>query len=146
MQSSVSGRFHLIQKDGWTLIDDSYNANPSSFISALKNLKKMFPKNRKIVVCGAMAELGNSSNYLHEQVGMSMINFGVDKLISLGGAEVRSYLEGWKNAGGLDKDSLCFSELPELLNYFEICLRKDDVVLVKGSRSAKMDEFVKKVI
>ncbi len=55
---SVKGRFQQMHKEDWILIDDTYNANPSSFKSVLENLNNMFPERRKIVVCGPMAELG----------------------------------------------------------------------------------------
>ena len=139
---SVKGRFQQINMDDWILIDDTYNANPSSFQSVLENLNKMFPERRKIVVCGAMAELGDSSQEFHRQVGNTMHNCGVEKMYGLGGEEIEFYLEGWKNAGGEKTAARHFSELAELLPAFKAELQSEDVVLVKGSRSAKMERFV----
>ncbi len=139
---SVKGRFQQINKDDWILIDDTYNANPSSFQSVLENLNKMFPERRKIVVCGAMAELGDSSPEFHRQVGNTMFNRGVEKMYGLGGEEIEFYLEGWKNAGGEKTAARHFNELAELLPAFKAELQSKDVVLVKGSRSAKMERFV----
>jgi UDP-N-acetylmuramoyl-tripeptide--D-alanyl-D-alanine ligase len=139
---SVKGRFQQINKDDWILIDDTYNANPSSFQSVLENLNKMFPERRKIVVCGAMAELGDSSPEFHRQVGITMLNCGVEKMYGLGGEDIEYYLEGWKNAGGEKTAARHFSELAELLLAFKAELQSEDVVLVKGSRSAKMERFV----
>ncbi len=139
---SVKGRFQQINKDDWILIDDTYNANPSSFQSVLENLNKMFPERRKIVVCGAMAELGDSSPEFHRQVGNTMFNRGVEKMYGLGGEEIEFYLEGWKNAGGEKTAARHFNELAELLPAFKAEMQSKDVVLVKGSRSAKMERFV----
>ena len=139
---SVKGRFQQIKMDDWILIDDTYNANPSSFQSVLENLNKMFPEHRKIVVCGAMAELGDSSPEFHRQVGNTMFNCGVEKMYGLGGEEIEFYLEGWKNAGGEKTAARHFNELAELLPAFKAELQSEDVVLVKGSRSAKMERFV----
>ena len=139
---SVKGRFQQIKMDDWILIDDTYNANPSSFQSVLENLNKMFPERRKIVVCGAMAELGDSSPEFHRQVGNTMFNCGVEKMYGLGGEEIEFYLEGWKNAGGEKTAARHFNELAELLPAFKAELQSKDVVLVKGSRSAKMERFV----
>ena len=139
---SVKGRFQQINMDDWILIDDTYNANPSSFQSVLENLNKMFPERRKIVVCGAMAELGDSSPEFHRQVGNTMFNCGVEKMYGLGGEEIEFYLEGWKNAGGEKTAARHFNELAELLPAFKAELQSKDVVLVKGSRSAKMERFV----
>ena len=139
---SLTGRFQQIEMDDWTLIDDTYNANPSSFRSVLENLQKMFPERRKIVVCGEMAELGNLSSQLHRKVGETMVKRGVEKMFGLGGAEIELYLEGWKNGGGKLKAAKHFSNFSELLVTFKEELLPADVVLVKGSRSAQMERFV----
>lgn len=146
LKLSVKGRFQQIIKDDWILIDDTYNANPSSFKSVLENLNKMFPSRRKIVVCGVMAELGDSSPEFHRQVGNNMVNCGVEKMFGLGGAEIEFYLEGWKNAGGKTTETKHFNELTELLHSFKATLQAEDVVLVKGSRSAKMERFVEAML
>ena len=146
LKLSVKGRFQQIIKDDWILIDDTYNANPSSFKSVLENLNKMFPSRRKIVVCGVMAELGDSSPEFHRQVGNNMVNCGVEKMFGLGGAEIEFYLAGWKNAGGEKTSGKHFNELTELLHSFKATLQAEDVVLVKGSRSAKMERFVEAML
>ena len=146
LKLSVKGRFQQIIKDDWILIDDTYNANPSSFKSVLENLNKMFPERRKIVVCGVMAELGDSSPEFHRQVGNNMVNCGVEKMFGLGGAEIEFYLAGWKNAGGEKTSGKHFNELTELLHSFKATLQAEDVVLVKGSRSAKMERFVEAML
>ena len=146
LKLSVKGRFQQIIKDDWILIDDTYNANPSSFKSVLENLNKMFPSRRKIVVCGVMAELGESSPEFHRQVGNNMVNCGVEKMFGLGGAEIEFYLAGWKNAGGEKTSGKHFNELTELLHSFKATLQAEDVVLVKGSRSAKMERFVEAML
>ena len=102
----------------------------------------MYPDRRKIVVCGAMAELGNLSPEFHRQVGENMVKNGVEKMFGLGAAEIKFYLEGWKNGGGKLKAAKHFDELTELLISFKEQLSTEDVVLVKGSRSAKMERFV----
>ena len=139
---SVTGRFQQIEMDNWILLDDTYNANPSSFRSVLENLHKMYPERRKIVVCGAMAELGNLSPDSHRQIGEAMVKSGVEKMFGLGGAEIELYLEGWKNGGGKLEAAKHFSDITELLVTFKEELLPADVVLVKGSRSAHMERFV----
>ena len=139
---SVTGRFQQIEMDNWILLDDTYNANPSSFRSVLDNLHKMYPERRKIVVCGAMAELGNLSPDSHRQVGEAMVKSGVEKMFGLGGAEIELYLEGWKNGGGKLEAAKHFLDISELLVTFKEELMPADVVLVKGSRSSHMERFV----
>jgi UDP-N-acetylmuramoyl-tripeptide--D-alanyl-D-alanine ligase len=146
LKLSVKGRFQQIIKDDWILIDDTYNANPSSFKSVLENLNKMFAERRKIVVCGVMAELGDSSPEFHRQVGSTMVNCGVEKMFGLGGEEIEYYLAGWKKAGGEKTAAKHFNELTELRHSFKATLQPEDVVLVKGSRSAKMERFVEAML
>jgi len=143
---SVKGRYQKIEMDDWILIDDTYNANPSSFYSVLENLNKTYPVLRKIVVCGAMAELGDLSPELHRQVGETMVKNGVEKMFGLGGAEIKFYLEGWKNGGGKTEAAQRFSDIDDLTKTFREELRASDVVLVKGSRSAQMERFVEAML
>jgi len=143
---SVKGRYQQIEMDDWILIDDTYNANPSSFYCVLENLNKTYLGLRKIVVCGAMAELGDLSPELHRQVGETMVKNGVEKMFGLGGAEIKFYIEGWKNGGGKTEAARRFSDIDDLTKTFREELRASDVVLVKGSRSAQMERFVEAIL
>ena len=145
LELNLKGRFHTLYMKEWILIDDTYNANPSSFKSVLENIKNLYPQNRKIVVCGNMAELGQKSPEFHQQVGINMVKNGVEIMLGLGGEEIESYIGGWKKGGGSLKSAKQFTELDELLNAFKQELKPGDVVLVKGSRSARMERFVENI-
>ena len=108
-------------------------------------MKNLYPQKRKIVVCGKMAELGQNSPELHEQVGINMVKNDVEIMLGLGGEEIESYIGGWKKGGGSMKLAKHFTELDELLNAFILEVKPDDVVLVKGSRSARMERFVENI-
>ena len=142
LELNLKGRFHTLYMKEWILIDDTYNANPSSFKSVLENMNNLYPKNRKIVVCGKMAELGQKSSELHQQVGINMVKNGIEIMLGLGGEEIESYIGGWEKEGGILKSAKQFTELDELLKAFKKELNPGDVVLVKGSRSAHMERFV----
>ena len=145
LELNLKGRFHTLYMKEWILIDDTYNANPSSFKSVLENMKNLYPYKRKIVVCGKMAELGQKSPDLHQQVGINMVKNDVEIMLGLGGEEIESYIGGWINGGGRLKSAKHFTELDELLNAFRNELKPGDVVLVKGSRSARMERFVENI-
>ena len=145
LELNLKGRFHTLYMKEWILIDDTYNANPSSFKSVLENMKNLYPHKRKIVVCGKMAELGQKSPELHQQVGINMVKNDVEIMLGLGGEEIESYIGGWKKEGGSLKSAKQFTELNELLNAFRNELIHGDVVLVKGSRSARMERFVENI-
>ena len=138
MELKLKGRFNQIIMKDWILVDDTYNANPSSFTGVLQDLKKMYPNSRKIAVCGAMAELGDLSNYGHFEVGKNMIQNGVDYFLGLGGKEIDEYIKGWKSEGGNSDTAMRFSDLKKLVGVFKSILKKGDVVLVKGSRSSQL--------
>jgi UDP-N-acetylmuramoyl-tripeptide--D-alanyl-D-alanine ligase len=130
----VSGRRMDVfdRPDGVTVIDDSYNANPSSTSAALRALAAMGGGGRTIAVLGYMAELGDFETAGHEQVGRLAAELGVDRLIAVGEAAA-AILHGaaaeaaWKGEPVLAADQpTAVRELADL--------RSGDVVLVKGSR------------
>ena len=106
----------------------------------------MYPDRRKIVVCGAMAELGVFTNNCHLQVGGNMVKKGISYLFGLGDSRIYYYIKGWVNEGGNKKAAKHFVELKELIASFNEVLKKGDVVLVKGSRSSRMEEFVEAIL
>ena len=142
----VSGRFEWKRLDEGWLIDDSYNANPGSFRSVLQSIRFMHPKIPLIAVIGPMAELGENAEQFHKEVGEFIYNSGCKKLLVLGGDLGESYLEGWKNAGGPKDDAKRFESLEELQKDFQQDWDQKSIVLVKGSRSAAMERFVKAIL
>ncbi|MGA0320440.1 MAG: UDP-N-acetylmuramoyl-tripeptide--D-alanyl-D-alanine ligase, partial [bacterium] len=142
----VSGRFEWKRLDEGWLIDDSYNANPGSFRGVLQSIRFMHPKTPLIAVIGPMAELGENAEQFHSEVGEVIYHSGCKKLLVLGGDLGESYLEGWKNAGGPKEDAKRFESLEELQKDFQQEWDQKSIVLVKGSRSAAMERFVKAIL
>ena len=146
IEFSVSGRFEWKSfNDGW-LVDDSYNANPGSFRGVLDAIRSMHPKAQLTVVAGPMAELGKHSATLHREVGEMIFDSGCTRLFVLGGDSGKGYLEGWRRAGGENTHAVRFENLPELLDAFLESWSASEVVLVKGSRSARMERFVEAIM
>ena len=79
-------------------------------------------------------------------MGEFIYHSGCKKLLVLGGDLGESYLEGWKNAGGPKEDAKRFESLEELQNDFQQDWDQRSIVLVKGSRSAAMERFVKAIL
>ena len=123
-------------KKGAAIIDDTYNANPSSFLSAIEVLNE-FP-GKKILVIGDMAELGENSRIYHQELSRSIKETKIDITLGLGKytKEIITLL-GRNNSWFRSKD--------DLVKHLYACM-KGSTILVKGSRSMKMEEIVKKLI
>lgn len=135
--NTVPGRLEL--KDGMeksTIIDDTYNANPSSFRVAIDVLNEF--KGKKILVIGDMAELGENSLIYHQELCRSIKETKIDIILGIG----KHSKELIKLLGG---NNVWFKSKDELVEYLYSCM-KGSTVLIKGSRSMKMEEVVKKVI
>ena len=130
----VGGRLaELAGRDGSTLIDDSYNANPTSVAAAASILAAR--GGRGIFVLGDMGELGAEAIALHQGAGIAIRNAGVERLFATGPlsrAAVDSFGEGgdW------------FDDVDALVDGLVRCLGPDVTVLVKGSRAAMMERVV----
>ncbi len=79
---TIGGRSHLIHKNGMTIIDDCYNANPVSMRASVDVLSKA--AGRKIAVLGDMGELGAEEKKLHYEVGAYFAGKGIDQLYCAG--------------------------------------------------------------
>ncbi len=121
---------------GAVLIDDSYNANPSSLRAALKVLAQAAGK--KILVLGDMGELGDDAARLHGEIGAEARNMGVSKLLALGELTVHTVHEFGSGARH-------FERIEDLIAALEQDLDVDATVLVKGSRFMKMERVVSAV-
>ncbi len=84
--SPVSMRTEMLQLGSLTVISDCYNANPASMKNALDILANLAgsQKRRAVFICGDMAELGDSEQILHRQLGEQIAKAGVNLLITLG--------------------------------------------------------------
>jgi len=126
---------------GQLLIDDSYNANPASLRAAIDVL--MQAPGEKILVMGDMAELGGKADQIHFEVGEEVREKGVDQLLAYG----KHCAEAVK---GFGMGASCFANqqdlIERLLPMLEEPAHQDAVLLVKGSRSAVMENVVDALI
>ncbi len=130
----IAGRMQRnAARHGAVLIDDSYNANPSSLRAALKVLAQAAGK--KILVLGDMGELGADAARLHGEIGAEARRMGVNKLLALGELTVHTVHEFGAGARHFDR-------IEDLLAALDKDLDEDSTVLVKGSRFMKMERVV----
>ena len=118
------------------IIDDTYNANPSSFLSAIEVLDE-FP-GKKILVIGDMAELGENSRIYHQELSRTIKETKINITLGLG-----KYTKEIITL--LGRNNTWFRSKDDLVKHLYSCM-KGSTILVKGSRSMKMEEIVKKLI
>lgn len=131
----------LVTDDGITIIDDSYNASPSSMKAALHVLS-MEKGKRRIAVLGDMNELGKEELSRHKEIGEELRMLSVDCLFTLGekAKEIRKGL-GKKILPG----EACLS-LKELEKVLMEEVKEGDVVLFKASHSLSLSKVITKIL
>ncbi len=123
------------------LINDTYNANPQSMQVALESLAKLKGRSRAIAVLGDMGELGDNALEAHRATGTLVATLGLDHLFTLGRFG-RSLAEAAVQ-GGMASDRVHVGEThEEIASAVRELLQGNDWVLVKGSRSMKMERVV----
>lgn len=137
------GRFNLIEFKGVNFIDDTYNSNPLSLAAALTALNTVQCKGKKILIMGDMLELGRQKELLHRQIARSITNT-CDVLVAVGKL-ARITARAAANHGFKPKNIFCCASVQEVrgLLFDKISPSSADIILVKGSRSMKMEEVFK---
>jgi UDP-N-acetylmuramoyl-tripeptide--D-alanyl-D-alanine ligase len=130
----------LRPKEGVTLINDAYNANPRSMELALEILSEMKGKGRAIAVLGDMLELGDFSVEAHQHIGQRVEELSIDFLLALG--EEAPVLVESAMRHGLDSEKARIVESHrEAISILKKMVRDGDWILVKGSRRMGMEKI-----
>jgi len=129
---------------GITVVDDSYNANPTATKRALEVLKSA-KATRRIAVVGEMLELGDASAALHEGVGRAAARAGVDVLLVVGGSPAIALADAAVAAGMPAANVRYFATSDQAADAAVALAAPGDVVLVKGSRGVKTDRVVERL-
>lgn len=141
----VSGRGRIVQQLPWTVIDDTYNANPVSCRAACEMLGSWETLGRRILVLGDMLELGEESALYHTKLGEIAARSGIDTLLTLG-QQGENIERGIRNAGNKNMDFASFVDPQALTSELNDRLREQDVILVKGSRGMRMERIVQSLV
>lgn len=118
------GRWRVVERDGVTYVDDTYNANPTSMVAALETFAALEVKGRRIAVLGDMFELGDQSAALHARVKARAADLPLDRVVFVG-----------DNFGGVSRD--------EAGRFLAAEARPGDAVLLKASHGMHLDELLK---
>jgi UDP-N-acetylmuramoyl-tripeptide--D-alanyl-D-alanine ligase len=130
MESAAGSRWRMeVHQGPWTVVNDSYNANPDSVESALRTVAAM--PGRHIAVLGLMAELGDVSESEHRRIGRLAAALGFDPVIVVGPASALA-----EGAGAV---AVVVADPREAVIAAREALAPGDVALVKGSRVAELE-------
>jgi UDP-N-acetylmuramoyl-tripeptide--D-alanyl-D-alanine ligase len=121
-----------------TLIDDCYNANPSSTKAALETLGSFQAAPRRVAVLGDMLELGEAGPHLHAEIGRQIAEMGVDLLYTFGTLS-RHINQAAREKGLSPRSAQHFSDFDLMAAELLKTLKPGDVLLVKASRSMKLE-------
>ena len=136
-----SGRLDVQRYKNFILIDDTYNANPDSTKAAIELVGKIKTFRRKILFLGDMLELGDSSLKLHQGLKDVIVKSRIDEVYTIG--SYMSYLH--KKFDQKNLLSKHFTKRDALKSYLKKMYLNDSIILVKGSRGMRMEEFVSEI-
>ncbi len=131
--------------NGVTVVNDAYNANPTSMRAALVALADMRGTGKHVAVLGDMAELGSLSELAHFELGETIAAGGVDVLVTAGALAAR--ISDGARAAGMDPDAIrpCAS-VEEASEVLDDVIEAGDVVLVKASRVVGLERVVEGIL
>ena len=136
-------RFSIKEVADVKIINDAYNANPSSTSFALESLSKI-KGNRKIFIFADMFELGDYEKEGHERIGLKAKEEKVDIIFLLGDKVSYTY-DKLRKINYNMKNVFFFNERTQLLEQIKKIIQKGDVILLKGSRGMHLEKTEKEI-
>lgn len=133
---TVGSRSNIIRKSSLTIIDDCYNANPTSVRASVDTLAKF--SGRRVAVIGDMKELGTNEIKLHFETGRYITDKGIDVVIAVGELAVHLF-------DGAGQNGHYFKTVEECIDNIGSIIKDGDTVLVKASHSMHFDKIVDKL-
>lgn len=130
---TVGSRSNVIRKEKITIIDDCYNANPTSVKASVNSLSKF--DGRRVAIIGDMKELGKNELQLHFKTGEHILNAGIDEVVAVGDL-CKSLFDGAKGKGHY------FKTVDECIAHIKNIIKENDIVLVKASHSMNFSKIV----
>jgi len=124
------------------IINDAYNANPTSVKATLSELISSFPSQRKIVVLGDMLELGRMSRKFHQEIGKIVATSPIHSLVTVG-EDARFVAQAARDWGMERSNIFSFKDKKFASRKLKELLKPKDAVLIKGSRKMGLEEIIK---
>lgn len=133
----LKGRMNVHALERFTLIDDTYNANPTSMKASLDVLKQC--AGRRVAILGDMRELGAAAPQMHEAVGKYAASLGIERIFCVG-KESQAMFAGAKSVA--PPCTQYFITQEELIAALPELIQSGDVILVKASRGMHLEDTV----
>ncbi|MBP1607797.1 MAG: UDP-N-acetylmuramoyl-tripeptide--D-alanyl-D-alanine ligase [Acidobacteria bacterium] len=128
-------------KEGFTIIDDSYNSNPEALKNMIQLLAKLPSFKRRILVAGEMLELGPESGRLHRECGAWAAGCGIEIVVGVQGL-AKEIAEGAVAAGATASRVHFFTEINPAIDFVSRSIQPGDLLLIKGSRGIHLEKMV----
>lgn len=135
--STLVGRNNVIKTNNFTIIDDCYNASPTSMKASI-DLLKLY-KGRKVAILGDMFELGDDSGLYHAQIGEYAAKANIDVIICIGINSKQIFLSAKMST---EKEVYHFANVEECIGALPKILFVGDNVLVKASNAMHLNRIV----
>jgi len=136
-----AGRGRIVQRQPWTVIDESYNASPTSVLASIQTLNDCVSARRRILILGDMLELGPEAKAFHSEIGRALAGPRIDHALLFG--EFADTVATSAIRTGVSANQLSvFRDIRTLNAMLDCLLMPGDMVLVKGSRGMQMERIV----
>ena len=135
-----TGRLQVKRTGDFNIIDDTYNSNPESLSEAISILGSQKISGKKFAILGDMLELGDYSETEHKNMGKLLVENKIDYVLTFG--NLAKCISDECNRMN-HKNSRHFENKSKITEFLKNMIKKNDLVLVKGSRGMKMEEIVK---
>ncbi len=143
MFSGIKGRFEVaLLSQGITLVDDTYNANPSSLGAAIQSVRSLVREGGRIIVgLGEMMELGDAAIHSHREAGRKVAEGGCYAFLAMG-AHAREMIHSARTAGMPESRLKVVETHDEMVKEIKEMMTEGDLILLKGSRKMQLEKVV----
>jgi UDP-N-acetylmuramoyl-tripeptide--D-alanyl-D-alanine ligase len=134
-------RMQVTKHHNITIINDAYNANPASMVTAFRTLETFPCSGKKIAVLGDMLELGQISQSAHYDIGKRAAEISIEKLFLLG--EYANDVSQGAQATGMAETNIFIGDSHEqLADELAKHIKQQDIILFKASRGMAMEKVI----
>lgn len=148
LETAQSGQMRMQSFEtavGVQVINDAYNANPTSMRAAIETLAEITGASKRVAVLGDMAELGSLTELAHFRIGEEVARLPIDLLVTVG-ERAKRIADGARAEGMPDEMIRPCVTTDEASEVLDDILEAGDVVLVKGSRVMGLERVVEGIV